>query len=84
MEIQTIQSALAGIHRINEFFELEEKEPLEEKEQKMQEKLPFVELKNVTFGYDEHVVAGSLKLPGAGWRSGHSGGAGPEPERAQS
>ena len=26
MEIQTIQSAIAGIHRINEFFELEEKQ----------------------------------------------------------
>ena len=26
MEIQTIQSAIAGIHRINEFFALEEKE----------------------------------------------------------
>ena len=62
MEIQTIQSALAGIHRINEFFELEEKEPLEEKEQKMQEKLPFVELKNVTFGYDEHVVLDRLSF----------------------
>ncbi len=62
MEIQTIQSALAGIHRINEFFELEEKEPLEEKEQKMQEKLPFVELKDVTFGYDEHVVLDRLSF----------------------
>ncbi len=62
MEIQTIQFALAGIHRINEFFELEEKEPLEEKEQKMQEKLPFVELKNVTFGYDEHVVLDRLSF----------------------
>lgn len=62
MEIQTIQSALAGIHRINEFFELEEKEPLEEKERKMQEKLPFVELKNVTFGYDEHVVLDRLSF----------------------
>lgn len=62
MEIQTIQSALAGIHRINEFFELEEKEPLEEKEQKMQENLPFVELKNVTFGYDEHVVLDRLSF----------------------
>lgn len=62
MEIQTIQSALAGIHRINEFFELEEKEPLEEKEQKMQENLPFVELKNVTFGYDEHVVLDHLSF----------------------
>lgn len=62
MEIQTIQSALAGIHRINEFFELEEKESLEEKEQKMQENLPFVELKNVTFGYDEHVVLDRLSF----------------------
>lgn len=62
MEIQTIQSALAGIHRINEFFELEEKEPLEEKEQKMQENLPFVELKNVTFGYDEHVALDRLSF----------------------
>lgn len=62
MEIQTIQTALAGIHRINEFFELEEKEPLEEKEQKMQENLPFVELKNVTFGYDEHVVLDRLSF----------------------
>lgn len=62
MEIQTIQSALAGIHRINEFFELEEKEPLEEKERKMQENLPFVELKNVTFGYDEHVVLDRLSF----------------------
>ena len=62
MEIQTIQSALAGIHRINEFFELEEKEPLEEKEQKMQENLPFVELQNVTFGYDEHVVLDRLSF----------------------
>ena len=62
MEIQTIQSALAGIHRINEFFEWEEKEPLEEKEQKMQENLPFVELKNVTFGYDEHVVLDRLSF----------------------
>ena len=62
MEIQTIQSALAGIHRINEFFELEEKESLEEKEQKIQENLPFVELKNVTFGYDEHVVLDRLSF----------------------
>ena len=43
MEIQTIQSAVAGIHRINEFFELEEKEDgsqeafgLEEKEDGLQ------------------------------------------------
>ncbi len=29
MEIQTIQSAIAGIHRINEFFALEEKQIVE-------------------------------------------------------
>ena len=29
MEIQTIQSAVAGIHRINEFYALEEKEVLQ-------------------------------------------------------
>lgn len=55
MEIQTIQSAFAGMERINEFYSLKEK------------KEPAVltantdygiaaELKNVTFGYDESQV----------------------------
>lgn len=70
MEIQTIQSAIAGIHRINEFLVLEE---LPEKEQQVQTpmdragevkagKLPFVEFRDVTFGYDEHVVLNHLNL----------------------
>lgn len=65
MEIQTIQSAVAGIHRINEFLALEEKRDVEWK--KAEEKtsgtaLPFVEFKDVTFGYDEHVVLDHLNF----------------------
>ncbi|MEE0817085.1 MAG: ABC transporter ATP-binding protein [Coprococcus catus] len=85
MEIQTIQSAVAGIHRINEFLALEEQpdkyeEKAEEKgsarkeetaESQLQEtaesqrqhgkikekeKVPFVEFRDVTFGYDSHIV----------------------------
>lgn len=101
MEIQTIQSAVAGIHRINEFFALDEKQissrmkngeflldksvsdhvvsnektsdVIEDFEkdalnqntdQNMQNvaELPFVEFRNVTFGYDEHVVLGHLNF----------------------
>ncbi len=90
MEIQTIQSALAGIKRINEFLGLSEKNKYdgtksrlaervdsEEKEGKdkgenisgnsieNQEELngqPVVELKNVTFGYDEHVVLDNVSF----------------------
>ena len=36
MEIQTIQSAVAGIHRINEFFELEERKDNEKNTAEMQ------------------------------------------------
>ena len=85
MEIQTIQSAVAGIHRINEFLALEEQpdkyeEKAEEKgsarkeetaESQLQETaesqrqhgkikekemVPFVEFRDVTFGYDSHIV----------------------------
>ena len=55
MEIQTIQSAIAGIHRINEFFTLEEKKESEEQEKATQEDA-FVTFEDVTFGYDEHIV----------------------------
>ena len=52
MEIQTIQSAFAGMERINEFYSLEEKkEPAA-----LTENTDYgiaAELKNVTFGYDE-------------------------------
>lgn len=78
MEIQTIQSAIAGIHRINEFFALEEKQIVEKDSETVAEEcveqmagghsenktadVPFVEFRDVTFGYDEHVVLGHLNL----------------------
>ena len=65
MEIQTIQSAVAGIHRINEFLALEEKHDVEWKKAEGKASgmaLPFVEFKDVTFGYDEHVVLEHLNF----------------------
>ena len=57
MEIQTIQSAMAGIHRINEFFVLEEKKTYPKcMAGETKAEVPFVEFRNVTFGYEEHVV----------------------------
>lgn len=56
MEIQTIQSAVAGVHRINEFYALEE---LPERVRNLEtpvtteEETPFVELQNVTFAYED-------------------------------
>ena len=63
MEIQTIQSALAGVHRINEFLdqpELPEKQPVEKKSQKAD--APFVSIKNVSFGYDDSLVLENLNF----------------------
>ena len=63
MEIQTIQSALAGVHRINEFLdqpELPEKQPVEKKSQKAD--VPFVSIKNVSFGYDDRLVLENLNF----------------------
>lgn len=78
MEIQTIQSAIAGIHRINEFFALEEKQIVEKDSETAAEEcveqmagghlenktadVPFVEFRDVTFGYDGHVVLDHLNL----------------------
>lgn len=56
MEIQTMQSAIAGVHRINEFYALEE---LPERVRNLEipvvteEEMPFVELQNVTFAYED-------------------------------
>lgn len=56
MEIQTIQSAIAGVHRINEFYALEE---LPERVRNLEtsvaiaQETPFVELQNVTFTYED-------------------------------
>lgn len=60
MEIQTIQSAVAGIHRINEFFALDEKKI--SSMTKNEESLFFVEFRDVTFGYDEHIVLDHLNF----------------------
>ena len=67
MEIQTIQSAMAGLQRIDEFLALEEdvKEdaPLSEKNREVAgENQAFVELKDVTFGYDDHLVLEHLNI----------------------
>ena len=56
MEIQTIQSAVAGVHRINEFYALEElPEGVRNLETRVvtEEETPFVELQNVTFAYED-------------------------------
>lgn len=98
MEIQTIQSAVAGVYRINEFLAKPERESMKEtmpensgksepgkekdretdtgderKEKKNTEgkpcmdhggskEEPCVEFKNVTFGYDDHVVLKNLSF----------------------
>ena len=64
MEIQTIQSAVAGIHRIDEFFALEEREEPRGKSGKPTDgrDVPFVEFRDVTFGYDEHTVLRHLSF----------------------
>ena len=58
MEIQTIQSAIAGVHRINEFFELDEfsvKKDLyvAENTAMAADSDVLVDFNNVTFSYDE-------------------------------
>lgn len=61
MEIQTIQSAIAGVRRINEFFELpvlDNNEELQtEKTFDSKNDAPYVQFKDVTFGYEtDHIV----------------------------
>lgn len=80
MEIQTIQWALAGIHRINDFFGLPERKPetagvtglnpvtestkIETLDVKTENTDPkaFVELKNVTFGYDDRIILDHINI----------------------
>lgn len=68
MEIQTIQSAIAGVHRINEFFLLEElpekgKAAVETGTVQTEEKeLPFVEFQKVTFAYRDREVFKDLSF----------------------
>lgn len=58
MEIQTIQSAIAGVHRINEFFELDEfsvkKDSFIAEDTAMEaDSDVLVDFNNVTFSYDD-------------------------------
>lgn len=64
MEIQTIQSAVAGVHRINEFFRLEEQPPKQKQTSDIapvntnptttgaKGSSPCVQFENVTFSYE--------------------------------
>lgn len=61
MEIQTIQSAIVGVRRINEFFELpvlDNNEELQaEKTFDSKNDTPYVQFNDVTFGYEaDHTV----------------------------
>ena len=64
MEIQTIQSAVAGVRRIDAF--LSQREPAPRKAVSLPASLPDgqpqVELRNVTFGYDERPVLQNVSL----------------------
>ena len=69
MEIQTIQSAVAGVCRINEFLAKPEREMVgervftdfEHKNGKAGAE-PCIEFKDVTFGYDDHIVLNDLNF----------------------
>lgn len=67
MEIQTIQSAIAGVHRINEFFEMDEF--LVRKDSSITENTAMeadsdvlVDFNNVTFAYDDKNVVENLSF----------------------
>ena len=60
MEIQTIQSAAAGIRRINEFFAWPERTPAEDTPEIPG--APCVELRQVTFGYGEEPVLREVSM----------------------
>lgn len=65
MEIQTIQSAIAGVRRINEFFELsvlDNNEELQaEKTFDSKNDTPYVQFNDVTFGYETDYIVISDK-----------------------
>lgn len=63
MEIQTIQSAMAGIHRIRDFFALEEAPDSNISfPEQVPTNVPLVEFRDVTFSYDTRVVLNHLNL----------------------
>ncbi len=61
MEIQTIQSAVAGVRRIDEFLAQAEKN-VRTANEKPNENRPCVEFRDVTFGYDGHNVLNHLSF----------------------
>ena len=66
MEIQTIQSAVAGVHRIDEFLSLDERFETDENidlNMLMESNRVCVELQNVTFGYEPNsTILNNLSL----------------------
>lgn len=67
MEIQTIQSAIAGVHRINEFFELDEfsvkKDSFITEDTAMEADTDvLVDFNNVTFAYNDKNVVENLSF----------------------
>lgn len=69
MEIQTIQSAVAGVCRINEFLAKPEREMVGERvftdfthKNGKAGAEPCIEFKDVTFGYDDHIVLNDLNF----------------------
>lgn len=61
MEIQTIQSAIAGVHRINEFFEQEENSHTQNNIT-VSNSENAVDFSDVTFGYDENKVLNDISF----------------------
>ena len=68
MEIQTIQSAVAGVHRINDFFRLPEQPKKQEDRMGVDitsKDQPLVQFRHVTFAYDraaDHEVLKNLSF----------------------
>lgn len=67
MEIQTIQSAIAGVHRINEFFEMDEflirkDSSITENTAMEADSDALVDFNNVTFAYDDKNVVENLSF----------------------
>lgn len=63
MEIQTIQSAVAGVKRVDEFLAMEEYAvPSEDSAWRRKTGAAIVEMQNVTFGYDERDILKDFSL----------------------
>lgn len=59
MEIQTIQSAVAGVRRVNDFLRTDERwetDPDIRFENIVTQEMPCIEFKNVSFGYEDELL----------------------------